>query len=84
MSVETAVIFFVLFMVNTWWNYRAGYRRGAIGGHLVAIHDMTEFLMEKKYLDATNASTDKPATVDEMTVYFINTLTERRQKRLEA
>lgn len=83
MDINTAIVMFILLMVNTWWNYRAGYRQGAVGGHLVAIHDMTEFLMEKKYLDAINASTEKPATVEEMTMYFVNTLTERRRKNQE-
>ena len=83
MDTGVAIIMFVLLMVNTWWNYRAGYRRGAMGGHFVGIHDLTEYLMEHGHLDATNATSNQPATVDEMTAYFIKTLTERRVKRLE-
>ena len=84
MDIEIAAIMFVLLMVNTWWNYRQGYRRGALGGHLVGVHETVEFLMEKKYLDATNITTDMPATVEEMTAYFIKTLHERRAKNLES
>ena len=83
MDIGTAIIMFVLLMVNTWWNYRQGYRKGAMGGHFVGVHDMTEFLIENKYLDATNATTDQPATVEEMTAYFIKTLHERRLKNME-
>ena len=84
MDIEVAIIMFVLLMVNTWWNYRQGYRKGAMGGHFVGVHDVTEFLMENKYLDASNISADRPATVEEMTEYFIKTLHERRLKRLES
>jgi hypothetical protein len=83
MDIEIAIIMFVLLMVNTWWNYRQGYKRGAVGGHLVGVHETVEFLMERNYLDATNVSTEKPATVEEMTVYFVKTLHQRRVQNME-
>ena len=83
MTFEVACVMFVLLMVNTWWNYRAGYRRGALGGHLVGVHDLTEFLMENGHLSATNMTEDRPATVDEMTGHLIKTLHERRLRKFE-
>lgn len=83
MDTSVAIIMFVLLMVNTWWNYRQGYRKGAMGGHFVGIHDLTEYLLENGHLDATNATSDRPATVEEMTGYFIKTLHERRVKNME-
>lgn len=84
MTIEAAVIMFVLLMVNTWWNYRQGYRKGAVGGHFVGVHDVAEFLVEKKYIEAVNTEEDRPATADEMTVFLLKTLSERRLKRLES
>ena len=84
MDIEVAIIMFVLLMVNTGWNYRQGYRKGAMGGHFVGVHDVTEYLMEHGHLDATNIDCDRPATVEEMTGYLIKTLHERRLKRLES
>jgi hypothetical protein len=83
MDINVAIIMFVLLMANTWWNYRAGYRKGAVGGHLVGVHEVTEFLMENGHLDATNVTGNRPATVEEMTGYFVRTLHERRVKLLE-
>ena len=81
MTIEAAVIMFVLLMVNTWWNYRAGYRRGAHGGHLVGVHDTLEYMIEKA--DLTMTLNDKKASLDEMTVAVISELAVRRAKRLE-
>ena len=75
---------FVLLMINTWWNYRSGFRAGARGGHLVGVHDTLEFIMEKADITATVAGeNNRPATLDELTVYTANQLMKRRMERLE-
>jgi len=81
MSIESAVIMFVLLMVNTWWNYRQGFKKGAVGGHLVGVHDTLEYMIEKA--DLTMTVDNKPASLDEMTMKVLEELTERRAKKLE-
>lgn len=81
MTIEAAAIMFVLFMANTWFNYRAGYRRGAHGGHLVGVHDTLEYMIEKAQLTMT--IDNKEANLDEMTMAVIQDLTIRRAKKME-
>ena len=81
MDISVAIVMFVLLMVNTWWNYRAGYRKGAMGGHLVGVHDTLEYIIEKADLSMT--LNDKTASLEEMTVAVISELTVRRAKKME-
>jgi hypothetical protein len=83
MTMEVAAIMFVIFMVAIYLNYRAGFKRGAFGGHFVGVHETVEYLVETGGLSAVNGANDKPATAEELTVHILKVLGERRIKRIE-
>lgn len=83
MTMEVAAIMFVTFMIAIYLNYRAGFRRGAFGGHFVGVHETVEYLVESGGLSATNLTNDRPATAEELTTHILKVLSERRIKKIE-
>jgi hypothetical protein len=80
MDISTATILFVLFMFAIWFNYRQGFKVGAVGGHLVGVHATVEYLMKNGHLSADNISTGQPATVDEMTAHIVKEVLAKMAK----
>ena len=83
MDIYSAALIFVVFCLGLYVENRRGFREGAQGGHVVGVYETVEFLSEMGHLNATNETTERPATVAEMTAFVLARVGERRVIKTE-
>lgn len=81
MTVEAAIAMFVLLMINTWFNYRLGYRNGVKGGHYVGVRDTLDLVLDQPNVSITVNNEQLP--LDDLTCQVINELCRRRAAAME-
>jgi hypothetical protein len=69
-DIVTVAVLLVLFMVNSIFQYRQGFKNGAAGGHVLGVYHTAMWLVENDALDCENKDTGKSATLPELTSFL--------------
>lgn len=86
---ETAIaILFVLFMLNTWINYRLGYKQGIFKGHMFGVKDLVDYMINSGSITGLlidkDTQQEREATNSEIAAWMLIKLHERHEEEAAA